>query len=431
MARHLMKKLYFFCSNFCSHTYINILNIVFSCLRISEKRIYVSSFFGKYCDSPKAIALSLAEANKNLQIVYQVNKNYDSFPKELVCSAKGSIKDLYYRSTARIIIDNYYGGHEVFLRDNSDQSRSIFEKRRRNIGKRKQIVLSTWHGTPLKKMGIDSEDSNIIDFDCPNTFFALGNQYTAKVMQHITFGKIPIFITGTPRNDVLVNVSLDHKQDLKKRMGIDSSKKLLLYAPTFRESSGEGSEIDIENSGINQVNEIDFENLAESLTSKFGGEWVFVLRFHHYVEKMIDWGTIRKQNNVDIINGNKFEDMADYLQIADVLVTDASSCFFDFALTRRPCFLFFPDVDRYRKERGLYIDFTEMPFPLSKDYAELVSSINSFVETEYIKECDTFLKIIGNADDGKATERIIKMINEPVNLWSTEEGWQYQTNNRM
>ena len=118
-----------------------------------------------------------------------------------------------------------------------------------------------------------------------------------------------------------------------------------------------------------------------------------------------------------------------YLQIADILVTDASSCFFDFALTKRPCFLFFPDVDRYREERGLYIDYTEMPFPLSKTYADFVRSINTFVEDDYVLKCDAFLKIIGNADDGKATERIIKMINEPINSWSTEVCSNYRMNN--
>ena len=264
-------------------------------------------------------------------------------------------------------------------------------------------------------MGIDAQNSSIINFDCPNTLLVLGNRWTADVMKRLTFDKVCIKITGTPRNDILVNLKELDVKTKKTAMGINPDRKILLYAPTFRDSNGEGSVADIENSGIKQIQEIKFAELLNALANKFGGEWSIVLRFHHYVASKINWKSFEDKYGDRIINGNTFDDMADYLQISDVLITDASSSFFDYALTKRPCFLFFPDVEKYCNERGLYFSFSEMPFPMSRTFQELIKSIGDFDVDSYVNGCSGFLDKIGNSDDGSSTERIVSIINDLIN----------------
>ena len=393
----------------------NIINAVSCHIKVKKGRIYVSSFSGRFCDSPKQIAIAYKASYPSSKIIYSISDTNKIKGFNFIPSIFGTWKDAYYKASANIIIDNGYGGKAVWLKSDDKDAVSVFNKTVRKRKKKNQYVISTWHGTPLKKMGIDAQNSSIIDFDCPNTQLVLGNQWTADVMKRLTFDKVPITITGTPRNDLLFSLNDLEISEKKIAMGIDPYSKVLLYAPTFRDSNGEGSIADIENSGINQTKEIDFNVLINALTTRFGGKWTIILRFHHYVESQMDWNSLKTEYGDSIINGNVFEDMADYLQIADVLITDASSSFFDYALTYRPCFIFFPDVDKYRKERGLYFSFSEMPFPMSSTFQELLIHIAAFDSDSYKNGCSLFLNKIGNSDDGVATERIVSIIHDMIN----------------
>ena len=84
---------------------------------------------------------------------------------------------------------------------------------------------------------------------------------------------------------------------------------------------------------------------------------------------------------------------------------------FDFALTNKPCFLFFPDFDIYlNNERGMYSNITDLPFPFSKDYPSLIKSIQQFDNNLYCSEIEHLKKTYGYYEDGKSSERIAKYI---------------------
>ena len=188
---------------------------------------------------------------------------------------------------------------------------------------------------------------------------------------------------------------------------------MVLFAPTFRNDGKDVEGKNIQRSGLNQISGIIFDELFASLKKRFGGEWIFVCRFHYHVSNLVDWDELENKYPGKVVNGNNSSDMAEYLKCTDVLITDASSSMFDFALTYKPCFLFFPDIDNYsNKERGTYIDPYSLPFKTSKSFKALVEDIEMFDYERYKFQVDKLLSNLGNTDDGHASERIAKYIYE-------------------
>ena len=113
---------------------------------------------------------------------------------------------------------------------------------------------------------------------------------------------------------------------------------------------------------------------------------------------------------MNVINGNDFEDMAEYLYITDFLITDYSGSLFDYALTRKPCVLWTPDKEEYEKKPGLYMDMSELPFDLCYSSDELIERVECFDSEKNISRIDSFLKKTGNSEDGNASKRISERI---------------------
>ncbi len=381
---------------------------------VKKSRLLFTSFTGHYSDSPKYISQKINELAPHLEQVWLVKKQYlKTMPPHIkAVDIDNLFKSFWYRSTAHILIDNVYGEKEVYFEQNK-MSRLRFCLLTFLNHKRRQQLFTTWHGTPLKKMGRDQIGKSISDFSCPNAAMLLGNQYTLDIMRHLTFGKIHMELLGTPRNDILFS-SNDNKEKLREKLHLPRNKKIILFAPTFRSDDSNGiANRNIYRSGINQLRDIRFEDLFKTLSKKFGGDWVMVCRFHYHVESLVNWSELQEKYPNNIINGNACDDMAEYLACTDILLTDASSAMFDFAITKKPCFLFFPDVEHYQNaERGLYLDLAELPFKVTKTFSDLLKSITEFDETEYIPKTEVLLQRLGCVDDNRSSERIAEYIIE-------------------
>lgn len=241
-----------------------------------------------------------------------------------------------------------------------------------------------------------------------NIKMLLGNHFTSEIMKHLTFKKIPVETLGTPRNDILF---LSNNEIVKDRLQLPKEKKILLFAPTFRNDGKDVEGKNLNRSGIDQIKMIDFERLFRFLHEKFGGEWVLVCRFHYHVAEMVDWEELNNKYSGRIINGNLHDDMSEYLVCADVLLTDASSCMFDFIITNKPCLLFFPDIDNYaNKERGFYIPIEKLPFPLATNFDDLITAIKKINNDEYVKGIDKIRSEFGYMEDGESSQRILEWI---------------------
>ncbi len=186
-------------------------------------------------------------------------------------------------------------------------------------------------------------------------------------------------------------------------------KKIILYAPTYRNNP--------ECSGVDQMKSFDFSKLFSVLNKRFGGDWIFVFRLHNMVLLKIDIDSLLNEYSDLIINGNQFDDMAEYLLVSDVLLADYSGCVFDVALTQKPCFLYALDREHYeQEERGLYFPIEKFPYSFADSFERLIIDISNYDENEIDLKRQEFLNYIGNIEDGKASERIVDHLIKRVGL---------------
>lgn len=383
---------------------------LFKTSKIVENRWTFTSYYGQYSDSPKCISDMLHRLKPTFEIVWLVKReNLKLLPSYIKGVDIDSEEAERYLATSKVIIDNQFANNATNIRKGIKRrllSRySIFLHYKKN-----QFVYSTWHGTPIKCIGKDQTGNDIIDFACNKNFKLIhGNKYIQDIMYGLSYRKIDSILLGSPRNDILFETSPAVKLDLPK------GKRVILFAPTFRNDGIDTEGKNINRSGLDQLKQFDYDKLFHALNVKFGGDWVLICRFHPNVASLVNWDELYKQYPGKILNGNIGSDMAEYLAKTDILVTDASSCMFDFALTKKPCFLFFPDYEHYiNTERGIYRDITTFPFPLSISFDDFIRSINQFDEDEFRNRTQLLLEEFGFVDDGKASERIVKHILKEV-----------------
>jgi len=259
-------------------------------------------------------------------------------------------------------------------------------------------------------MGRDQINNTILDFSCHNTILLLGDEHTSRILTHLTFGRIPSFVVGSPRNEILQTIRTNVEQ-LKEKLNLPASKRIVLFAPTFRNDGTDVAKKNILRSGINQINMMDFDILFQTLSCKFDGDWTMVLRFHYHVDNLVDWEELQKKYPGKFVNGNTHDDMAEYLACTDVLITDISSCMFDFMTTNKPIFLFFPDILHYETiERGFYFPIEDLPFQLADDFPKLIDNIKSFDLEEYQKGIFHLMKKLEIRDPAGSSMKIAEII---------------------
>lgn len=362
-----------------------------------QNTVFFDSFAGQYNDNPKYISERLHELAPNINIVWSVSDHGKEKPPSYVKQVETYSGEYYkYAYSSKVTVDNYTG-----LRSFGFVSEKVFRVLSGLVKKRGQLSVSTWHGTPLKKIGWDYKKGSKKYFCSGNSYITAGCRYTKDILERAFNLSDQVRLYGTPRNDIFFSGA--DVGFLKKKLGLPIDKKVVLFAPTFRDS--------VEMSGLSQLKMFDIDKLLSAMNEKFGGEFVFVFRVHHSVLEKVFSEDSPLQLGGSAINGNLGDDMAEYLACTDVLLTDYSGSLFDFAVTEKPCLLFSPDREQYTKvERGLYMDYDSLPFPEADDFETLIENIVNFSEKEYSKQLKNFNERIGNIEDGKASDRIASEI---------------------
>ena len=384
-----------------------VIIILESILPPIRNTVYFKSFTGLYNDNPKQISVALHKQYPEVRQVWlQENNSRERIPSYAKVVRPNSLESIKYSFRAEVLVDNYSG-----VRVEKYPSDSFFRRILAKIKLRKrkgQLGISTWHGTPLKHIAYDDPNSKKKEsFYTSTDYFIAGCELTENSLYSAFRKSIPVKKYGTPRNDALFlnNVDID---SIKKKLGIPNGFKVFLYAPTFRNDSNL--------SGLRQIKEIDFHKLFKVLNQKFGENWVFVYRVHNLVLSRLNEIEIPNEFKDRVINGNKADDMLDYILCSDVLLTDYSSSFFDFFITKKPCFLYTPDLEFYaNEERGFYINIDQLPIQCACTIDELYNQIIQFEHNSYLENVDQFLQRIGNYEDGNASRRIVNDIVDFIN----------------
>lgn len=285
------------------------------------------------------------------------------------------------------------------------------------LKKKDQIYLQTWHGTPLKKLAHDievpegttfyrsemsvEEMRSTYDNDVSKyTYMISPSSFTTEVFQSaFAINKERLIETGYPRNDILSNYHQEEIQKIKADLNLPDDKKIILYAPTWRDNS-------YNLKGYTFKLEVDFKKWQEAL----GNEYIVVFKPHYLIINDFDLDSVK--DFVYYIDPQA--DISSLYLIADILVTDYSSVFFDYAILNRPIYFYMYDLDSYRDElRGFYLDiYQDLPGAIIEDENELLTAL---ANNDYdYSRLTAFNQRFNNHEDGNASKRVMDILFKQV-----------------
>ncbi len=184
-----------------------------------------------------------------------------------------------------------------------------------------------------------------------------------------------------------------------KYFWLSNSEKLCLYAPTFRVNDS----LDVYN--------IDYQTLLNSLKNKFKWNRKLLIRLHPNVSHLANQLSIFNEN---VLNATDYPDMQELLVATDFMITDYSSCIFDYALSKKPAMIYASDIEEYKKDRDFEIKLEDTPFPIATNKNELKEIIDNYDLIEYKDKLNKFFDSIWLKETGKSSTKIVEIINEKI-----------------
>lgn len=287
-----------------------------------------------------------------------------------------------------------------------------------------QKYIQCWHGTPLKKIGCDitcsgnatstveeiheeyrSDAKKIYKFISPSDYTT--EKLISAFDLETTGRQNAVIQQGYPRNDALFNISEEYVQNIKASLNIPADKRVVLYCPTFRDNqfNSEGYSLEIA---------MDFQSLKE----QFGDEIIILFRAHYFIASKFDF----QKYNGFVADVSNYDDINDLFIISDILITDYSSVFFDYANLNRPMIFYFYDEKEYKSEiRDFYFGTAMLPGISAPDQEKLKKALSDILEDfrkggsglmRYKTAVSMFNKRFNPLEDGHSAERTVKEIFE-------------------
>lgn len=313
---------------FFASTFIRLMGLF---IPVDKKAILFSAHGRKYNDSPKAIyEYLLAHPEfKDYKFYWAIEDNTKAqIPGEYTAVKPDTFK--YFCTALRC---KYW-------------VTCVNIERGLKFKRRKMVYLNTWHGIPIKTVGNEAEGRKDYDFSYIDYFCVSGDYEIDVYKRSFNVGQAQLLKSGMPRNDVLYNTTDNEIRAIKERLGLPLNKKILLYAPTWRDSKDGGKSYQIKPP-------IDLALWEREL----GAEYILLFRTHPYTNELL--GVAFNNFVRDYTN---YPDINDLMKIADVLISDYSATIFDYAILERPIVCFAYDLGTYSRERGFAMDIsTEMP----------------------------------------------------------------------
>ena len=226
--------------------------------------------------------------------------------------------------------------------------------------KKKTVYLNTWHGVALKTIGNDCPGRKDYNFNSVD-YLCVSADHDERVFRSAFSAKEQCYLRcGMPRNDELWQATAEQKDACRAKLGIPADKKVILYAPTWRDSEDGGQSYTIKPP-------VDFAAWQERL----GGEYVVLFRAHHITTKVLN-----VQFNDFVRDASDYPAVNDLMIAADLLITDYSAIAFDYSILCRPLLCYAYDYDTYLASRGTYFEIDEKyPMKACRTEQELLECI--------------------------------------------------------
>ncbi|MBH1940371.1 bifunctional glycosyltransferase family 2 protein/CDP-glycerol:glycerophosphate glycerophosphotransferase [Mobilitalea sibirica] len=360
---------------------------------LKDNWVIFESFFGKsYSDSPKYVYEYLAKNYPGqYKFIWVINKRNTKIPYKHKKIKRFGIRYSYYLARCKYFVFNGRQPEWVKKRPGS-------------------VFLQTWHGTPLKKLVFDIEDvssatpkykQQVYKQSRAWDYLIAPNAFCSETFRRCFMFEKKMLETGYPRNDIL------HSPDknllagkIRKKLSIPKGKKVILYAPTWRDDE------------FYAKGKYKFElhlNL-DLLKQELGEDYVILIRTHYFIADSLDVSALKGF----AYNVSKYDDISELYLISDILITDYSSVFFDYAGLKRPMLFFTYDLDKYRDVlRGFYIDIErEVPGPLLFTSEDVINAIHHIdeIQDRYHDRYEKFYQRFCAWEDGHASEKVVKSV---------------------
>lgn len=344
----------------------------------------------QYSDSPRAVHEELVRRRVPLEHLWVVRDDQVEVPGTARPIRMWSPKWYEALATSRYVVANNH------LPD-------WFAKRP------EQVVVQTWHGTPLKKIGHDIEAVHFADQrylervekEVQNWDMLVSpNSFSTPILKRAFRFPGEMVECGYPRNDILRRPGTERRAaQIRDRIGLPPGKRIIMYAPTWRDDQFYAP----------GKYKFDFRIDLDDARARLGADHVLMVRRHPNVVDPVPGA-----GDGFVFDVSDYPDMADLSLISDVMITDYSSLMFDFVNTGRPILFFTYDLDHYRDTlRGFYFDFEQSaPGPLVFESAELISAIRDVddIQARYAARYQWFQEEFCDLDDGYASARLADRI---------------------
>jgi CDP-glycerol glycerophosphotransferase len=351
--------------------------------------VFESGVGRQYADSPRYIYEELVRRGSPLRKVWAYSGKIHRADPNTKVVQRLSPSYYWYLARARYWVNNQNFPHYITRRPDG-------------------VYVQTWHGTPLKRMLHDldaivgRDDGYILRVTKAARQWSLlvsPSAWATERMRSAFRYAGPAVEVGYPRNDIFFRPDRDEvAASVRRRLGIAPDKTVVLYAPTFRDDQATGA------SQFTQRLALDLDTLRATL----GDDVVFLIRYHGLVQTS---DPIPEEHALFIKDVSRYPEIQELYLASDVLVTDYSSVFFDFACLRRPIVFYAYDLDAYRDHlRGFYLDYErDLPGPVVTTEKELYAALLTLpdVQAEYADRYDDFIARFDPHDDGGAAGRVV------------------------
>lgn len=264
---------------------------------------------------------------------------------------------------------------------------SVNIERGLHFKKRSTIYINTWHGAGTKLIGNACKGRKDYNFSAVDMML-VQSEFEREIFER-DFLSNPdaIRIVGFPRNDELFHITDEQRSELRKQFNIPKGKKVILYAPTWRDSKDGGMSYEFEP-----------PIRMDKWKSRLSDNYVMLFRMHAFTTKFeMTFDEFAR-------NVSDYEDLNHILAITDVLITDYSTIVYDSAIAGIPFICFGFDYDTYKEERGFYYDLDEVyPGGVLKDENEVIERIPAVLSgvdhDQYVAFKNRYIEAGGSATE--------------------------------